>query len=217
MPDAVVAAIDHIVAAHRRDGRGPDLHVDGAMATGAGDVQQVIDTIRDVYHRNWVKDKLEFARQFLARTWGGIPLPVLSVCGHGTQEIRYTNYLAYFLDGSKPHGVGTGYLNALLSTAAVEDLDTYGSVVETDKWLGQAATKKSPVNCYCDIVVSGTQFVVFIENKIRAGESSNPNSQTTQLRRYDEAIGQNPEFQDKKQIKLFLTPAGNRKVRCKAG
>ncbi len=52
----------------------------------------LVNKITDAYHREWEKEKLEFAQNFLARTWAGMPLPVLSICGRGTQEIRYSKY-----------------------------------------------------------------------------------------------------------------------------
>lgn len=72
----------------------------------------LVNKIADAYHREWEKEKLEFAQNFLARTWAGMPLPVLSICGRGTQEIRYSKYLGFFLDGSKSHGLGSRYLEA---------------------------------------------------------------------------------------------------------
>jgi|GEM_PF-2936516 len=55
--------------------------------------QNKVDSIKDSYHHDWEKQKLDFVRNFLVSVWGGIPLPVLSLCGKGTQEIRYSKYL----------------------------------------------------------------------------------------------------------------------------
>lgn len=206
--NAAVAAIDLIIDADTEAEANGDIGPDNPAGSEADDVSKVIGTIREAYHRDWEREKLAFARQFLSRTWAGIPLPVLSVCGYGTQEIRYTNYLAYFLDGSKPHGIGSSYLDALLDATGNSEVDTYDATVETDRWLGQAPGKNRPINCYCDIVVSGREFVLFMENKIRSGESVNPNSETSQLQRYDAAIDNNPDFRDKKQIRMYLTPTG---------
>jgi hypothetical protein len=172
------------------------------------DVRDIVQRINTAYHNDWEKQKLEFARNFLSRTWAGIPLPVLSLCGKGTQEIRYSKYLAYFLDGSKAHGVGMRYLDGLLLLATEKKMDTYLAVVENEKWIGQAAGKTKLVDCFCDIVIFFDNTVVFIEQKIRSSESMNPNSKTTQLKRYDEAIAMNPEFEDKEQIRIYLTPTG---------
>lgn len=172
------------------------------------DIARIVEEINAAYHNDWEKQKLEFARSFLSRTWAGVPLPVLSLCGQGTQEIRYSKYLSFFLDGSKPHGLGTRYLDALLSVVGEEKIDTYKASVESEKLIGQAAGKKGMVRCYCDIVILCNHSVIFIEQKIKSGESANLNSKTSQLARYDEAIANNPEFEDKKQVRIYLTPKG---------
>ena len=41
----------------------------------------LVRKINDAYQLDWEKQKLEFAQNFLARTWAGMPLPVLSICG----------------------------------------------------------------------------------------------------------------------------------------
>lgn len=177
-------------------------------ATSSNDVSDIIQKINYAYHNDWEKQKMEFARSFLSRTWAGIPLLVLSLCGKGTQEIRYSKYLSYFLDGSKLHGLGTRYLDGLLFLVTEKRMDTYHAVVENEKWIGQAAGKSRSVDCFCDIVISFDNTVVFIEQKIGSSESMNPNSKTTQLKRYDEAIATNPELKDKEQIRIYLTPTG---------
>jgi len=174
----------------------------------SSDVEKLIQTIVLTYQDDWEKQKLRFAREFLSRTWSGIPLPVLSVCGRGTQEIRYSTYLGYFLDYSKPHGLNTRYLDKILSFLGFANIDTYKSIVESEKWLGQSTDTKGTVDCFCDIVVSTKTHWIFIEQKINSGESQNPNSETTQLLRYDRAIDNNPEFSEKNQIRIFLTPTG---------
>jgi len=171
-------------------------------------VEEIIKTIVLTYHNDWEKQKLGFAREFLSRTWSGIPLPVLSVCGRGTQEIRYSTYLGYFLDHSKPHGLSTRYLDEILLLLGFKELDTYKSIVYTEKWLGQSKDAKGNVDCFCDIVISTKTHWIFIEQKINSGESQNPNSETSQLLRYDQAIANNTEFYGKKQIRIFLTPTG---------
>jgi hypothetical protein len=58
------------------------------------------------------------------------------MCGQGTQEIRYTKYLSYILDGSKAHGLGTRYLEELLSRVSDKTIDTYKAVIESEKLIG---------------------------------------------------------------------------------
>lgn len=175
-------------------------------------VSDIIRTIRDVYERDWNKQKLDLARQVLSRTWAGIPLPVLTVCGRGTQEIRYSTYLAYFLDGSKRHGLGTSYLDELLAFLREDEdrIDTYESIVEPEKVIGELTRNGKNVGCQCDIVVTcpHADHVIFIEQKIGSGESPHPDSDLSQLQRYDEAIRENPEYRGKAQTRVFLTPDG---------
>ena len=172
------------------------------------ELSALIENITQAYHRDWEKEKLEFAQNFLSRTWAGMPLPVLSICGKGTQEIRYSKYLGYFLDGTKSHGLGFRYLNELLTLVSQDDIDTYRAIVETEKWIGTAMGREGPVSCICDIVINAKNHVIFIEQKIKSGESQNQKSETTQLARYNDAIAGNSEFSDKKLIRIFLTPSG---------
>jgi len=169
---------------------------------------ELVEKISAAYHHEWEKDKLEFAQNFLARTWAGMPLPVLSICGRGTQEIRYSKYLGYFLDGTKPHGLGFRYLDELLILVTDEKIDTFEAVVETEKWIGKASGISGFVDCVCDNVITCAQHRIFIEQKINSGESENPNSETSQLLRYDEAIRSNDEFYGQKQLRIYLTPTG---------
>lgn len=169
---------------------------------------ELITKISDAYHHEWEKEKLEFAQNFLARTWAGMPLPVLSICGRGTQEIRYSKYLGYFLDGSKSHGLGSRYLDEILKLVTEEKIDTFNAKAETEKWIGSAPGLSGSIECFCDNVISCNHHVIFIEQKINSGESQNQNSKETQLRRYDHAIEQNEEFHGKKQVRIFITPSG---------
>lgn len=168
----------------------------------------LVAKINDAYHLDWEKEKLEFAQNFLARTWAGMPLPVLSICGRGTQEIRYSKYLGYFLDGTKSHGLGYRYLNELLMFATDEKIDTYNAVVETEKWIGKARGITDTVDCVCDNVIICNDHAVFLEQKINSGESDNLKSETTQLQRYNEAITNNDEYREKRLIRIYITPTG---------
>ncbi len=50
----------------------------------------------------------------------GLPTPVLTVCGKGTREIRFTRYLAYFLDPNGKHGLSSKFLKAVMREEAPE-------------------------------------------------------------------------------------------------
>ncbi|MDI6711989.1 MAG: PD-(D/E)XK nuclease family protein [Anaerosomatales bacterium] len=177
---------------------------------------QVIDAIRSAYDRDWEKRRREFVHEFLSRTWAGIPLPVLSVCGRGTQEIRYSTYLAYFLDWSRHHGLGTRLLDKVLRSLGHNDVDTYRARVETERYIGTVFDGKESADCFCDIVVTCEQsgHVIFIEQKIHSGESPNGRVKLSQLQRYDLAIQEGSELIGLRRIKIFLTPEG--KVSSKA-
>lgn len=172
----------------------------------------LVQRINDAYHLAWEKEKLEFTQSFLARTWSGMPLPVLSICGRGTQEIRYSKYLGYFLDGTKSHGLGFRYLDELLSLVTEEKIDTYNAKTESEKWIGVAQDDTESADCFCDNVVMCNHHVIFIEQKINSGESNNPRIGKTQLLRYNEAISKNEEFDGKKLVKIFLTPTGKQSL-----
>lgn len=171
---------------------------------------EIINKINEAYHRDWERDRLEFAQNFLARTWAGIPLPVLSICGRGTQEIRYSKYLGYFFDGSKSHGLGNRYLDEVIRMITDETIDTYQAAVESEKWIGKIQGKSGLVDCTCDNVITCRDHVIFIEQKIHSSESVNLRSEDKQLTRYDKAIEANEEYQHKKHIKIYLTPTGRR-------
>lgn len=172
------------------------------------DFKDTITKIVQAYHRDWEKAKLDFAQNFLSRTWAGIPLPVLSICGRGTQEIRYSKYLGYFLDGNKSHGLGYRYLDEVIHSITSETIDTYEAKVESEKWIGQTLGKQGFVDCVCDNVITCKDYVIFIEQKIHSSESENQRSEDRQLIRYDKAIEVNVEYQNKKLLRIYLTPTG---------
>ena len=80
MGEKAAGAIDRVVVARMNELAQTEMD-----SASADDVPTVIRAIQTAYNNEWEKQKLEFAREFLSRTWAGIPLPVLSVCGHGTQ------------------------------------------------------------------------------------------------------------------------------------
>jgi hypothetical protein len=51
--------------------------------------------------------------------------------------------------------------------------------------------------------------VLFIEHKVRAGQSPNPNSGDRQLKRYDIAIDNNPKYRGLSQTRVYLSPRGD--------
>jgi hypothetical protein len=77
-------------------------------------LEKKITNIKNAFLENWEEEKLPFIKEVTNITNRGIPLPVLSICGKGTREIRFTKYLAYFLDPSKNHGLKDEFLKEIL-------------------------------------------------------------------------------------------------------
>ncbi len=207
----LASVIERVVEARRREHQ-QDL----AQSAAGSRIPETIDRIRSAYHRDWEERRLGEARALQASLAGGIPVPVLSACGHGTAETRYTQYLAYFLNPSKPHGLGARYLDGLLSLMRLSNpsvpsgLNLNEAVVEAEVYIGSAPGQNGrPVGCTCDVVVECPGYVFFIEHKVKSGQSANPNSSDRQLVRYDIAIDGNPAYRDPSKIRIYLTPGGN--------
>lgn len=205
---SIIAGI--VEARHR------DYQADLAQSAVGSQIPETIERIRSAYHRDWEVRRLGEAQALRASLADGIPVPVLSVCGHGTAETRYTQYLAYFLNPLKPHGLGVRYLDGLLSLMRLSnpsipsDMDVTGAIVEAEVYIGSAPGHNDrPVGCTCDIVVECPGYVVFIEHKVKSGQSANPNSGDRQLVRYDIAIDGNSAYRSPSRIRIYLTPGGN--------
>ena len=177
-------------------------------------LNEIIASIKKVFQDYWRDEHLPLAIN-IAKTIGeGIPTPVLSVCGKGTREIRFTKYLAYFMDSKKDHGLGSLLLSTAFDEIArdfklAEDWADDCTVIP-EYWLGRLANKKSGKkrDCICDIGIVGSDFLFAIEHKILSGEGPAGETGLTQLQRYSRAIDKNPEFKDKIIIKIYLTPTG---------
>lgn len=184
-------------------------------AAGAALVAQAVDRIRAAYHRDWESQKLGRAEALLARLSDGMPVPALSICGHGTAETRYTQYLAYFLDPSKLHGLDAAYLDAVLALircsnpSLPDQLDLAQARVWPELRIGRIpGSKGRTVACDCDVVVEFPGHVIFIEHKINSGQSPNAHSDDHQLKRYDLAIEGNPRFRPLPKTRVYLSPSG---------
>src|SRR3990172_5045213 len=122
-------------------------------------------------------------------------------------EIRHSDFLAFLLDPSRPHGLGDLVLKTILQNVlkAKGDYPPGVTPVDLDSWDMTAATV-SREEWNIDILVryenSGRRVIVIIENKIDSSEHSG------QLRRYYDGIATtNPEAQI---IAVYLTPEGDR-------
>jgi hypothetical protein len=175
-------------------------------------LDKAIDEIKSAFLREVENTYLKFIPELLEKINDGLPTPALSVCGRGTQEIRFTKYLGYMLDGSKNHGLKEELLKQSLNEIAnfnglKEDWFNQCKV-ETELWLGNYSENGVVVNCFCDIGIIGEDFAILIEQKILSGESLNQNMETGQLSRYSHCMNNNPKFSKKKIIKIYLTPTG---------
>ncbi len=163
-------------------------------------------------------EHLPLAQEIITVIEKGIPTPVLTVCGRGTQEIRFTRYLAYFLNPQKNHGLGASLLRRVLGHEA----DIFGlktdwaeeCSVEPEFWLGNYPDKSGrKTGCFSDIGIVGSDFAFVIEQKISSGEGPAGETGLSQLRRYSKVLEENPNpaLAGKKVIKIYLTPSGREK------
>lgn len=138
----------------------------------------------------------------------GLPTPVLSVCGHGTQEIRFTKYFAYFLDVNQYHGLHDLVLKSAFDPEAIEaGLPEYwykNCKVYAEYYLGQVFG----VHSYVDILIKGDGFVLSVEQKLFSSESNANESDMGQLQRYSAALDDNKDFKDLHKVNIYLTPNG---------
>lgn len=176
-----------------------------------------INKIKDTYIMNWEIENIPFIENIIKNldTNNGIPLPILSICGQGTQEIRFTKYLSYFLDPKRKHGLKDKLLNILLSPECnLLGLDSSWSkncnVIPEIK-LGEIQEKDKIISCFADIGIEGKDYIIVIEQKILSKESKHPDSDINQLERYNMAIDNNTKYKDKKKVKIYLTPEGDYK------
>lgn len=208
---ADIVAVSDRIAQARRD----EASANAVRSQRDARLSKAIEQIRRSYHDDWEARRMGEGRRLLASLAGGVPVPVLSVCGHGTAETRYTHYLAYFLSPSRPHGLGARYLEGLLSLMRLsnpsvpEDIAATEATVAAEVFIGNAPGREGRrVGCTCDVVVTGPRHVLFIEHKVKAGQSVNPNSADRQLKRYDIAIDNNPEYRGLSQTRVYLSPRG---------
>ena len=167
-----------------------------------------IEKMKEYYNIEWKNKNNTFLNNFVDKYYNAFPVPVLTVCGKGTREIRFTKYLAYFLDPTNSHGLQDRYLKVVLFRQAkshqLANNWTENCKIETEKYIGRA----DGISCMCDIVISNSETVIFIENKILSSESSHPGSDMGQLERYYHASKNNRSYSDKKKIYIYLTPGG---------
>lgn len=190
--------------------RTASTHEKSAVPPG---LSEKISSIKKAFQDYWRTEHLPLAGSIVNVISEGIPTPVLTVCGRGTQEIRFTSYLAYFLDPQKDHGLGTSLLKSVFDQEAREfglienwaDDCTVTPEYRIGNLPAKGGTEKA---CFCDIGIIGSSFVFVIEQKILSGEGMSAHTGMKQLNGYSKAIEINPFFKGKKVIKIYLTPSG---------
>ncbi|UCZ52918.1 PD-(D/E)XK nuclease family protein [Bacillus shivajii] len=171
-------------------------------------IKEVIDSITEEVKTNLSSESKEYIRFLQQLIEEGIPIPVLTVCGKGTQEIRFTKYFTYYLDETQLHGLKDKCLKYAFDIEAKEaglSEDWYkGCNVYAEYNLGTLPGYN--VNNYVDILIQGEGFVLCIEQKLFSGESNTNESNLGQLNRYSLAMAKNENFKDLQFIKVYLTP-----------
>ncbi|MGM0549308.1 MAG: PD-(D/E)XK nuclease family protein [Bacillota bacterium] len=175
-------------------------------------IKNKIRKIKESYIKNWEEENKSILKKITNQINidSGIPLPVLSICGKGTREIRFTEYLSYFLNPKNSHGINDRLLKSIFSQEAKKNnlrSDWYKEVeVFSEFNLGFIEKNNIKIYSYADIVIIADEFVIIIEHKILSNESSHPNTDLKQLERYNHILKKSKKLKDKKQIKIYLTP-----------
>lgn len=101
-------------------------------------LKKTIKRIVESYYDSWENEHLPLIKEFYSKATRSIPILVLSVCGTGTQEIRYSKYLAYFLAENSLYGIGNKFLRSILEIidSNINDKIIENYKVETEKCLG---------------------------------------------------------------------------------
>ena len=119
------------------------------------------------------------------------------------QELRHSNLLAFLLDPSQSHGLGTIFLKELLQRVLSQTgIESAVSLSDLDAWGLDAATVQREWH-HIDVLVIDNinRFCVIIENKIDTGEHSD------QLNRYYRDV--QSHYPGYKIVALHLTPDGD--------
>jgi hypothetical protein len=130
---------------------------------------------------------------------------VFEALGAARQELRHSDFLAFLLNPSGPHGLGDLFLTRLLKNALVSaptGMTLPVSPIELDVWsLEDLTILREWQNIDILILDEDHRFIVAIENKIGSHEHSD------QLARYRQIIDAN--YRGWRHIFLYLTPEGD--------
>jgi len=134
----------------------------------------------------------------------GLPVPVLSVCGHGTAEIRFTKLLAWFLDSHNSHGLGGVVCEAVFGDTfppSMKPPSFKACTAEAEVDIGASRLKDGTTKGNSlDIMVSVEDWRLCIEQKILSPEGHN------QLRNYRDRLTR--RYDEDKLLLFYLTPDG---------
>jgi hypothetical protein len=87
---------------------------------------------------------------------------IFDICRFPHYENVISNVLAFFFDETKPHGLGSMLVNALLQTIQHTSAD------DTGGWLVEREVRTSSGK-FIDLVLQNDNLVIIIENKVWAG------------------------------------------------
>ena len=181
------------------------------------DIQAIADEIRDALLRDF-KDSLRerYARFLEAAKHTGLPVPALSVCGQGTQEIRYTKLLGYYMNPSGRHGLGSLVLKSIVDSALARGDQPIEVSASDAMWdearvsvefdLGKIENNGRATRSQLDVLVEASGVCVLVEQKLGSRESGTISAgELAQLKRYSKAFTKNhPDLGTP--LKIFLTP-----------
>jgi hypothetical protein len=132
------------------------------------------------------------------------PFNLFEAMGAIRAELRHSNFLAYLLSPSRPHGLGArplaSVLRALLNRLPAPQRPIMTLEIIAGE-IDDAIVYREKDNIDILIVLPSLRFVVAIENKIDAKASEG------QLERYREHL--KSEFPDYRRLLIFLTPDGS--------
>jgi hypothetical protein len=162
--------------------------------------------LRDRYARQATAERGAWERLVAGIRETGLPVPVLSVCGHGTAEVRFTKLLRHYLDPLASHGLGTRCLRAIFG----DDVGHVDARVEAEVELGIVVHGDVQRDCYLDLLVLTPNEAILVEQKLFAAEAVDLASgeRMTQLARYSRAFDLSFPAYGGRCRKYFLTPTG---------
>lgn len=203
-PASDAERLDHLrPAVARLEGGAPEP---ADLARLRQSVRRIRDTVLAEYHRSL--EPVVRATHALLRD--GVPTPALTVCGRGTREIRFSQYLAYFLDPQAHHGLGSGLLRAfagLVHDPALSPGWWSGSWrVKPEFRLGTVSGDGGTRECVVDIAMYNEDHLLLIENKINAPETLHAYSPRGQLADYDRAVGCSTLARGRTIVRVLLQP-----------